>query len=347
MNVKTWTWPRRQAIGLAAVILCLALFGGGQFYDPRVLATFIVVGLFVFFVGMVLLVINHSPLVVGLFAPYYIAITLSVAANRDIFPVTIGRWAIFAIFLMVIVFTYHGLDRGTTRQAFYLAASVWPGVLLLAWPLGWQDNSNIIAAWSMIFVVISLTGFSWKIFLVNLLLLIWLNSQGAILGAIVAVLVMIQARSWPRVNTKTVVAYSLAGFSILVGFIAWQPRSAWVRFNYWQHAFGAFLSSPIFGIGPGGLKALQLIPEPGGGYQVHAHNLLVSTTAELGLVGLAAVAITIYLISRCRWSITRWQLAITAGLLAHSMVDEPLWWPGPLLALAIVIGSIKCYPRLG
>jgi O-antigen ligase len=193
----------------------------------------------------------------------------------------------------------------------------------------------------MAFILIGLTGQRWLPLFLNLAVLAILGSRGSLLGLATGGLVIV----WPGLRagfvTKTyIVLGSLTAGGLL---IAWKLRTALHRLHYWQQAGAAFLATPVFGVGPGGIKARQVITEPGGGFQVHAHNLLVSSTAELGLVGLVLLALGGWWLYRHRSSflIHRWQLAILAGLLAHSMVDEPLWWPGPLLLAALVVGSVK------
>ena len=134
----------------------------------------------------------------------------------------------------------------------------------------------------------------------------------------------------------------MAGMSSLVGLLAvLRLNTALVRFYYWRLALAAFLERPLFGYGPGGIRAFGLVVE-GGVWHPHAHNILLSLLAEQGIIGLAGLGLAI----RQAWAIRhklqieRWQVAVLAGLAAHSMVDEPLWWPGPLLIAALVIGSI-------
>ena len=330
---------------VAAAILFLALFGGAQFY-VKPLGVYFVLGMMIVVIFGIFIKPLPNPPHEGkgpvrggaflIFSPIFIAILISNAANRDISPATFSRTILFFAFLIAILGSHELLSRSDVFNGLALAGALWPGLYLLARLSDWADNTNITATWSVIFVAISLAGRNWWVLLAHAVMLLWLNSQGAILGAIVAAGVMIYP-FW-RPNAKTV---AIGGVGIITGLITWQPAMARIRLYYWQHAGSAFLAYPIFGVGPGGLCARNIIPEWGGGYQTHAHNILASTAAELGLVGLAAGVIMIWLITRFGWQMTRWQLAAVAGMLAHSMVDEPLWWPGPMLAFAIIIGSIN------
>lgn len=329
--------PRKIAI--AAVILFLALFGGVQFYIKPWGIWFVLGMMLLISFGMFIKPLYPSPSFL-IFFPIFAAVLISdMANNRDTFHTTFSRQFLFVVFLIFVLGSRY-VNRSDLFNGLYLAAALWPGVYVIAL-LGWTDNKNIIAALSVVFITMSLARRNWLILVAHILLLIWLNSQGAMFGSIVAALVM----TYPywRFNIKTLVV----GLGIMTGLIAWQPAMAQIRLYYWQRAWAAFISSPAFGVGHGGLYARNIIPEWGGGYQIHAHNILVSTVAELGLIGLAAVAIMVFLITRFRWKLTRWQLAIIAGVLAHSMVDEPLWWPGPLLIFAMVIGSINVTLSMG
>lgn len=91
------------------------------------------------------------------------------------------------------------------------------------------------------------------------------------------------------------------------------------------------------------MRARELITEPGGGFQLHAHNFIVSSAAELGLVGLVAMAYSVarLYLTRDTWRVAPWQAAIVTALLCHGLVDEPLYWPGPLFLAALVVGTIQ------
>jgi hypothetical protein len=289
---------------ICAVVLFLAIFGGLQCYLSPAGYVFVVAAPAVTFLGLGLL----------------------------------------ALFIATMVVVHHEASRQEVWCGLYLAAILWPVVLVIAWLAGWHDNRNIIAAWSVLFVAVALHGRRWAVLVVHLVLLLILGSRGAILGAgvVVAVtvyLVIKQPGIPANINTKSI--YGLAALALVSGLALWRVDTMLVRLHYWQSAWDAFLAYPVLGAGPEGIRARELITEPGGAYQIHAHNLIATTGAELGLVGLAGLAATVWLSVRARWNIDHWQVAALAGLLAHSLVDEPLWWPGPLLGLAIVLGTIK------
>jgi hypothetical protein len=345
--------PNLREILVSASILFLTLFGGAQFYLVPWGVWFVLGMMLVIALGLLIKPPLNPPQEGGsgpvlppaggvrggaflIFFPIFVAILISNAANLDIFPATVSRTILFFAFLIIILGAHNLLNRSDVFNGLTLAGALWPGLYLLARLSGWADNTNIIAAWSVIFVAVSLAGRNWFILMGHIIMLIYLDCQGAILGSIVVAGIMIYP--YLRLNIMAIV---VTGSGIVAGMIAWKPVSAQCRWYYWWQAGLVFLSRPIFGVGPGGIYTRQLINEVGNGYhQNHTHNILVTTVTELGLIGLAAIMIMIFLLTRFRWQLTRWQLAAVAGVLAHSMVDEPLWWPGPLLAVAMIIGSL-------
>lgn len=193
---------------------------------------------------------------------------------------------------------------------------------------GWQENRNVLAAWLGVFTLALLARRSWLAG-VYLGVLVWLGSRGALLGLAAGSLVLFRP-PWRAL---------LAGLAALP-LVAWAGRldTALYRLDYWTAALNAWAGSPWFGVGTGGLWAGQVIPEPGGGWQIHAHNMAITWLAETGLVGAAIGGAGVWWLWRERPALPVAQ-AIAAALLAHGLVDEPLWWPGLLLVFALVLGA--------
>jgi len=63
------------------------------------------------------------------------------------------------------------------------------------------------------------------------------------------------------------------------------------RYDYWRVAGGAFAAHPVAGVGAGGFRVEWLRERPFPEPAQDAHSLYVETAAELGLVGLAALAL--------------------------------------------------------
>jgi O-antigen ligase len=143
------------------------------------------------------------------------------------------------------------------------------------------------------------------------------------------------------------VLLSTIGLAFLYALAVYRPAEALNRFYYWDKAIQALSYHNIWvGLGPGGLAARHAIDEPTNlptqpsYFHLHAHNLIVQVTAELGLVGLAALILAAVWILRAKIH-GRWQIAILAALVVHSLVDLPLYYPGPWLVFMFIAGSMR------
>lgn len=187
-------------------------------------------------------------------------------------------------------------------------------------PLWLFENPNILAFWP--FSMALVTGL-WSYWVYLPLLL----SRGAILGAGVATVTIYRPKPW-------LIALAL-GAAVLLYFL--RPETAGYRLGYWAAAWQAWLDHP-WGIGPGGIGPGQFIPEPGGGYQMHSHNILLSWVVEYGFIGLGGILLAATALPKPEVRLARWQWAFIAGLAVWSMVDEPLFWPGPLIFTGYLLG---------
>jgi hypothetical protein len=318
---------------LTPLILCLALFGGVQFYTkPVVLAGFVVAyaGLLA---GVLIIRPAPSPLP-AVFRWPVLAVLVSVLVN-DLSWWTANRLWLYSAGLLVIMIK---IDAENLRQAIFWAGAIW----LLTWPLV-IGNRNIQAVWPVLFIISALplsSPLKWPY--VGLLLaemVFFLGSRGAIVGLAAALAVY-------YAELRRLRAAWLPGLVIATGIVAilaiWRLPTALNRFYYWQRALEVFWHNPLVGVGPGGIRALGLIIEPGGTtLQVHAHNPLITTMAETGLAGLASVIVSARQFCALKFNFDRWQAAMLAALAVHSLVDEPLWWPGPLMMVSLILGSVR------
>lgn len=122
-------------------------------------------------------------------------------------------------------------------------------------------------------------------------------------------------------------------------------RSYTERMNYFRGSLDTFATSPLAGKGAGSFSVTYLRTiRPGGGETRYAHNLVLQTLAETGLLGLAAVAaLFIVFFYRCFRGVKRGEAdaslyaALAAGggaFVAHNMVDytwyvqetAAVWW---------------------
>ena len=88
------------------------------------------------------------------------------------------------------------------------------------------------------------------------------------------------------------------------------------RFAYWEVALNSFAGAPLGGVGSGGFRIEWLrereIPEA----VIDAHSLYIETAAELGLLGLAALAVFLAGLVACARRVLRADAALAAGPVA-------------------------------
>jgi hypothetical protein len=110
------------------------------------------------------------------------------------------------------------------------------------------------------------------------------------------------------------------------------------RFDYWEAALKGFASDPAFGRGAGGYQAIWLEERDVRERVVDAHSLELETAAELGLVGLALLALFLGAVATAAPRAGRVQPGLAAALAvygAHSAID---WdWELPALTLVAVV----------
>ncbi len=325
------------------LILLLALFGGVHAYaNPAVTLAFGAAGWVTMVAACFAMRANLA--IRPCLWPVSVALAASFLANSDIFPAAAGRVYLYATALAVLLVAARWVTAKQLLYSLILGAGLWLAADL--WLHGY-DNQNIRAVWPVVFMLALMGAYSvgwlnkWETAIFCLpffIYLLVLGSRGAMLGFTGGVLMYYAPANHPKRTTLYACLIPL----LLAALFILRPQTALNRLHYWQEAWGAFLANPILGVGPGGLRARQLITEPGGGFQLHAHNFIVSTAAELGLVGLAAMLYTgarLYL-TRDTWHVSTWQAAIVTALVCHSLVDEPLFWPGPLLLAALVAGTM-------
>jgi len=311
---------------LVGVILLLAWFGGVLFFSPVTLfwATPGLMGLIVWagwriYTGRGYL--RDSQRYLPREAVLLIPMALSAIANPDIWPVTASRLLIGLAAAAALVLAQN-IFRERLQQAIYRAGWLAPALIFC------PDNPNILALWPVVFLLVSLPMYVSKptkcLYVgLQLAIILYLGSRGAILGLMAGLVVFYRPKP----------LYVLAGAVLLVmGLVAWRPATAGYRLEYWRATLSAWAGSPWLGLGPGGLWARQIIPEPGGGWQIHAHNILI-TWLETGIIGgiLGVWA---------AWPVIKKRpYPLLAAIFAHGLVDNPLWWPGPLLLVSLIIGS--------
>ena len=110
------------------------------------------------------------------------------------------------------------------------------------------------------------------------------------------------------------------------------------RFDYWEAAVKGFADAPLIGQGAGGYQAVWLEERDGRERVVDAHSLELETAAELGLVGLALLALVLGGVALAAARVRDVHPGLAAALAvyaAHSAID---WdWEMPALTLVAVV----------
>jgi len=114
------------------------------------------------------------------------------------------------------------------------------------------------------------------------------------------------------------------------------------RYEYWRVALDVFAERPLVGVGPGGFRVEWLKRRDVDDAVVDAHSLLVETAAELGIVGLLALALLLGGTAGAARSAYRiapeaaaGPAAVAAAWMTHSLLD---WdWEMPAVTLIAVV----------
>lgn len=182
--------------------------------------------------------------------------------------------------------------------------NVLASVLLLILPFGmWVPTRNLWRLW----------------FVAGAVAMLSTHSRGGLLGLLVALGLLY------GVNKRWLVGISLVSLPIL--FI-WKKGSALIRLCYWKAALQAFISHPLFGIGP---AASYKWISPRCELAPHAHNLFLTIGAEMGIVGLIVFGLLLWQIWKHRRPGPAW--AALCGFMIHSLVDDPVWFWAPGLGV--------------
>lgn len=189
-------------------------------------------------------------------------------------------------------------------------------------------NSNVVA-----FSLVGLAFLAWPVSWVPLAStvifnVVWLNSMGAMLAVMGGGLVLIWAarRRW-AVFAAVAAMVPLVSLDLLHG----GEVSVQYRARFLSQAWANFAAAPLFGLGPGSYESFKYW---------HAHNIIATTAAELGLVGLLALAVLGWVVVKGWPTLPIWAAAILLAFAAWSMVDEPMrfWGPGAMAMLAMSRG---------
>jgi hypothetical protein len=222
----------------------------------------------------------------------------------------IGRIAVWFAYLGFYYLGSRWTDEEIHRAA-ALALLPYPLLVFLPW-----ENPNVIAFNFVGLTLLAMPILNWKIYIPLFVWLAWpLNSVGGILAALVSLI---------RLSRYSALAFLLGAWFNSVGCA--------YRLQFWAEAWRDFLSSPWVGVGLGNYHLF--------GWW-HAHNLIATTAAETGLIGLAGLALLIGSIAR-RWlTLPAWAAAVILAYGAWSLVDEPLHFWGAAFIFFLALSRRK------
>lgn len=232
----------------------------------------------------------------------YVLAILGSAGLSGSLAVGIGRAGIWFAYIGFYLLAQRWTDEEIHRAA-ALALPLYALASLLPW-----ENPNVIAFHLLGLTLLAMPAWNWKLYTWLLLMLGgWLSSVGGVLAALIA-----GSPYTLRFTLCVVTPLALLGFFF-------NPAGYGYRLQFWAAAWRDFLSSPLWGVGPGNYHL--------NGWW-HAHNLIASTAAEMGLIGLLALGLLIWTMAR-RWAtLPAGAAAVVLAYGAWSLVDEPLHFWG-------------------
>lgn len=291
---------------------------------------------------------DTKPILAVFFAPIWIALVISAAIHTG--PGWIAPISFTVAGMVWFAYAAH-LGGDTIKRALYYASSVYLTILGPLMLVGLKDNRNLIGFWAALFLIIAIDRRAKWHALAFALLVVITGSRGAMLAAAVGVLVYFR----PQIDPRRVAAW--AGLALIAFFIlatAARPGSTITRVEYAKISITALAESPLIGIGPGGYLDKAIIYRPPSYNidrhkytpeftQAHAHNGLLHYITETGLMGAAALGLGGWLLYRKRGRVNwqGWPWAALAAALAHSLVDWPMFYFGPLVVFMTIAGTVE------
>lgn len=233
----------------------------------------------------------------------------------------IGRIAVYFAYL-----GFYYLGSRWTDEEIHRAAVLTLVPYGLASFLPWE-NPNVIAFNLLGLILLAAPALDWKLYSPFYILLAWpLNSVGGCLAGLIA--------SRPYALRFTL--YALLSLTLIGCWL--NPTGTTYRLQFWAEAWRDFLSSPWVGVGLGNYHL--------NGWW-HAHNLIATTAAETGLIGLAGLALLFWSIAR-RWlALPAWAAAVVLAYGAWSLVDEPLHFWGAAFIFFLALSRPPIPPEGG
>lgn len=314
----------RPTLTLALLLLWLALTGGYSGWQQPTLLLVNVAG----WIGLMVWLVIQSKGSLSMSnistSKVDICLLLFVLA-MGLSTVSTGTWQVglikIGVWLAYLVF--YQLARRWPDETIHRAA-LWALIPYALLSFFHVENDNVVAFNLLGLALLAMPGWNWFIFSPAVLIM------GGLLSCVAGVLSALVAAT--RYAARPGIFY--LGFAplALLGWWINPAGYAW-RLTFWADAWRGFWAAPIAGLGPGMYYTLNDWP--------HAHNIIATTAAEGGLIGLAALGLLIWAVAR-RWSaLPVWAAAVILAFGAWSLVDEPLHFWGPGFMFFIALGRSK------
>ena len=239
--------------------------------------------------------------------------------------ITVVQWTGYGVALL-------WFSRWTVEEIQQAASYLWPFHVALAYtPLlfgGWWNNMNVIAALIVGLYLLSLKSFDYKSYDSLWLAIIfvtvgwWLESVGGLIALSVGVVIVIM-------KEFDLAIIPLSGLLVGAGYFI-SPASYLWRLTFWAEAVRLFTLRPYLGIGSNQFKVVS-----GGASYLHAHNVIFTTLAEMGMVGF--VPLMMFLRRVAMANLSTWSRSVVLPFMIWSLLDEPLrfWGVGAIFILAL------------
>lgn len=171
----------------------------------------------------------------------------------------------------------------------------------------------------------------------NIIAIYYTGNRTSYAVLIVALFIFIYIIGYKKIAIATVVILGLIGIiAAISGLMPRMDNLLWAfedRFYIWETSWKAFKDNMWFGQGPN--TYAMIYAEYGGKYTMHAHNIVLDTLLNYGIIGTTLLSIPLgrYLLTlnkMRKYPKLRLRLALITSIITvvfvHGMTDVPIFW---------------------